>query len=75
MERQRVPIEKAIKALPEGNWIHVFVVDGDEEGEQWARSRIVNWMTKHGVEVSGENAAKHQHGLVSNGVFIQTRQP
>lgn len=73
MNKKTIDSTKAIELLPDGLWVHVFTPEGHREGEQWSRARVSEHIQKNGAELAGEEAMKHQHGLVSGGVFIQTR--
>lgn len=70
--------EKAEELLPDDEWIHVFTMPGEPEGECWARARILRHFKEFGVELADVEAMKHQHGLVTRGpnwmIFVQTRR-
>lgn len=71
-------VEEAIRFLPEDNWVHVFDQNVQDEGVQWPRKKVVEWFEKNGVEFSGDEARKANHGLCSpdgqgGWLFFQTR--
>lgn len=78
--RVQVPEEKAIDLLPEGDTIHTFRVAGHNMiGADWSRERILDRIKTHGVEYSGDNARRLNHGLCSwdtaaGWLFIETRR-
>ena len=79
LERKVLTPEEAEELLPDGDSIHTFrqTYSGVMLGADWSRARILQRFKTHGVELSGDNARKANHGLVSTDdvgeLFIETR--
>ena len=71
--------EQAEELLPDGDVVHTFRDSGAMLlGADWPKARILERFRTHGVELSGANARKANHGLVSKDdtgpLFIETRR-
>lgn len=78
-ERKKLTLEEAQELLPEGDAIHTFLQTGNMLiGAGWSRHMVIDAIKEHGIELSGEQATKMNHGLVlwdgKRNVFIQTRK-
>lgn len=81
MTKQRpLTPEEAEEILPDGDTVHTFRADGNLlVGADWPKKRILERFRTHGVELSGENARKMNHGLASydeafGWLYIETRR-
>lgn len=78
VDQKKLTVEQAERLLPDTPVIHTFRENGGYLlGADWTREQILERFRTHGVELSGENAMKIQHGLASEDVqgwlYIQMR--
>lgn len=78
-DRVKVPYEEAVAMLPKSKTIHTFLNPAVNVlvGADWERDSILNAFRKYGVELSGEEATKTNHGLCfkreTGWVFVETK--
>lgn len=80
MSRLMIPLEEAVKLLPDGNSIHTFRNPGPAilVGADWSRAEILKALQRADeIHVTGEGAQGMGHGLwiaTGGGLFIEAAQ-